>query len=531
MSWSIEVLPLTRPRLRPTPRRGSTAAFIISALVLAALVILGLMVYPDSDGSSRGQAEDLFTVQRGDFSITIPASGELLAQEQIEVRNRLESRAEITEIIDEGTYVEEGDVLLRLNDEELRNRIKDEEDSVNTARSSLISAEATLAIRQSQRDSDIDRAELDLRLAVLALEAWEKGELEARLQQLELAVESAQTNYDRLEQRVKDSERLYDREFISKDELERDRIEKIEAEARLAQAKKDLEVYKSYTYHQEKEQKQSDVSQARAELDRVRQRHEAEIETARADVHSRTFQLESREERLADLQQQLEYTTVKAPSAGLVVYSSSLESRRRGSDEPPDVGTTLSRNELVMLLPDTSRMIASVKVNEALSGLIEPGQRASVSTEAVSDVVFEGEVQSIGVLAESGGWRDPNRRDYTVRILMNDTDGLGLRPSMRARANIHVDQVENALHIPVQSVFREGRNAFVYVPQTDGYASHSVRIGRSSELYVEVLDGLEEGTRVLLRRPQSGEVIREDRQLHEEAETIGNPQEEEIAQR
>lgn len=527
-------MPLTRPLRRPTsPPRGSTTAFIIGALVLAVLVVVGLMVFPDSQRSSRGQADDLYTVQRGDFSITIPASGELLAREQIEIRNRLESRAEITEIIDEGTYVEEGDVLMRLNDEELRNRIKDAEDAVNTARSALVSAEATFAIRQSQRDSDIDRAELNLTLAELALEAWEKGELEATRQQLELAVESAQTNFDRLQQRVEDSERLYEREFISKDELERDRIDKIEASARLARANKDLEVYETYTYRQDKEQKESDVSQAHAELDRVRQRHEAEIETARADVRSRTFQLDSREERLADLEKQLEYTTVRAPSAGLVVYASSLENRR-GRSDPPDVGTNLSRNELVMLLPDTSRMIASVKVNEALSGLIQRGQHASVSTEAVADVILDGEVLSIGVLAESGGWRDPNRRDYTVRILLKDTDGLGLRPSMRARANIYVDEVESALHIPVQSVFRDGRDAFVYVPQRDGYASQKISIGRSSELFVEVLHGLDEGTRVLLRRPRSSEVIREHRELHEDAEPIGDPQQqqqEELAQR
>jgi hypothetical protein len=154
-----------------------------------------------------------------------------------------------------------------------------------------------------------------------------------------------------------------------------------------------------------------------------------------------------------------------------------------------------------MVLPDTSRLQAAVKVNEALSGQIEPGQTATIVSDALPDVVLEGIVRSVGVLAESGGWRDPNRRDYTVRIELTDGNDLGLKPSMRCKADIYVGRVDDALYVPVQSVFRNGPLAFVYVPQGSGYAQQRVQIGRASELYVEVMEGLEEGSSVLLRQP------------------------------
>lgn len=96
---------------------------------------------------------------------------------------------------------------------------------------------------------------------------------------------------------------------------------------------------------------------------------------------------------------------------------------------------------------------------------------------------------------------DRNRRDYTVRILLSNGHDLGLKPSMRCKADIHIGRVEDTLYIPIQAVFRNGPIAFVYVPDGSGYAQRQIHIGRASELYVEIVDGLEEGDTILLREP------------------------------
>ena len=154
-----------------------------------------------------------------------------------------------------------------------------------------------------------------------------------------------------------------------------------------------------------------------------------------------------------------------------------------------------------------SQLIAAVKVNEALSGLIQPGQSATITSDAAPDAVMHGKVMSIGVLAESGGWRDPNRRDYTVRILLSDGNDLGLKPSMRCKADINVGRVDDSLFVPIQAVFRDGPVTFAYVPQGSGYAERQITLGQASELFVQINDGLKEGDIVLLREPSLGEVV------------------------
>jgi HlyD family secretion protein len=485
----------------------SLVAIAILATIAAAVVLSFLFRRGTHTGATS--QPDQFVAKRGGFDITIPVSGELTALKQIEIRNNLESRAVISEIVPEGTFVNAGDVLLRLNDEETRNKVRDAQDRLNMAEAALVAAQATLEIKKKTRQAELDKADLAIELAGLALKAWQEGDVNTRREQLRLAIQTAEKEYDRLKARFSESAGLLEKKFISVDEYRRDEIAMLKAESDLKIARLNSQMYEDYHFLQEKAQKESDVAQARSERERIEQQYNAEVRSAESEVNSKQYQLDSAKEKLAELQQQLEHCTVRAPQAGLVVYYSSTQSGGMGRNEgkPPQVGTELTRNEQVIILPDTSQMAASVKISEALVGQIAPGQRATVTPDAMPNRPMSGQVLSVGVLAESGGWRDPNRRDYTVKILLDEGNELGLKPAMRCKATIYVGRVDNALHVPIQAVFRSGPVAYVYVPQGSGFAQRKVEVGRSSELLIEVKDGLLEGERVLLRQPQASEVL------------------------
>jgi HlyD family secretion protein len=488
---------------------------LIRALPIAACVAIAstLPLVGCGDSSAKPTAvavADLYVVERTNFDMAIPASGELSAMRQIEVRNRLESRAVITEVVAEGMSVRKGDVVLRLAEEEMREKIKDQRDKVNVANSELIAAEQTLAIRENTRASELGKADLAIDMAKLALLAWENGELVSKRQALALAKETAQIDLKRLNDRFEQSAKLVEKNFISRDEFERDRIAMIEAQAKSKQADLDQKVYEEYTYKQERAKVESDVEQAIAERARVEQRENAEIVKAKSDVESAKFKVESTTDRLEAFETQLGYCTVIAPTDGLVVYATSIDSggggRGGGDAQPPQVGTELRPNELVIILPDTTQMVANLKVSEALSGRIRTGQSVTVFSDALPNVPLKGSVQSVSVLAASGGWRDPNRRDYTVRVALDADPSLGLKPSMRCKAEILLDRVDNAIGVPIQAIFRQGPIAYVHVSDGTSYEQRLITLGRSSELRVEVVEGLKEGERVLLREPKGEEI-------------------------
>jgi len=284
----------------------------------------------------------------------------------------------------------------------------------------------------------------------------------------------------------------------------------IEAEAKVKQAALDLEVYEKYTYFQDEAKKKSDLDQARAERSRVEEKFNAELVKAQADLESANFQLASAKDRLQNLETQLTYTTLTAPIDGLIVYATSIDSsnggRGGGDAQPPQVGTELKPNELVILLPDTSRMVANLKVSEALSGRIKPGQRVTLYSDALPNQPVGGSVTTVSVLAASGGWRDPNRREYTVKSALEADPSMGLKPAMRCKAEILLGRVEDALNVPVQAIFRQGPVAFVYVQDGAGFAQRQVELGRASELSIEIKKGVAAGDRILLREPKSFEI-------------------------
>ena len=491
-------------------RRGGTTFLVVTILVTVALISVVAVVMGGGNDPLGGSIDrDQYIIERGSFEISMPASGELAALNQIEIRNRLEYRAIITELVEEGTYVKKGDMLVRLAEDEIETKINDAEDTVNTAGADAVAAQSKLDIRISAGESEVAKADLAVMLAKLALEAWEQGEVVSRRQDIELELKTAQMDFDRLLEKYEESKELVEQRFISEDEFSMDEINMIQADARLKQAQLDEKVYEQYEFTEAQAQKQSDLGQALAEQQRVADRLKADLETHRATVASKNHRLGSVNVRLDDLREQLVLCSVAAPSDGLVVYAASLETHRwsRGDRGDLQVGGEVRKNELLMVLPDVSEMTAEVKVNESLTGLIEPGQRVTLSSDALPETTLTGEVLSIGVLAESGGWRDPNRRDYTVKVMLLDIEELGLKPSMRCKAEIYVGEVQDAIYVPLQAVFREGSDAFVYIPDGSGFSQRRVDLGRASGLHVEITDGLSDGEVVLLREPKVNEIV------------------------
>lgn len=498
----------------------NTPRFILRNLAAGCALALAVMQAGCGGESGGGGSSDLASVadrdmhavEKGSFDMMLPVSGELAAMQQVEIRNKLETRAVITQIVAEGTRIAKGDVVIRLAQEEIQDKIKDATDKVNTTNSSVIAAQQALAIKQGEKQSELDKADVAVKIAELALEGWQQGEVVNKRQSLALAKETAGINLDRLKGRFEESDKLVKQGYIAKDEFEKDRIAMIEAAAKVKQAALDLEVYEKYTFFQEEAKKKSDVEQAHATRRRVEEKFNAELVKAEADVASANFQLQSAKERLENLETQLANTTLTAPIDGLVVYATSIDSsnggRGGGDAQPPQVGTELKPNELVILLPDTSRMVANLKVSEALSGRIKPGQRVTVFSDAMPNQPVAGEVTGVSVLAATGGWRDPNRREYTVKAALQTDPALGLKPAMRCKAEILIGRVDDTINVPVQAIFRQGAVAFVYVEESGGFAQRQVELGRASETQIEVRSGVTAGERVLLREPKSFEIAK-----------------------
>lgn len=500
---------------RSTSRRsrmGGTLLIVIGVLVLISAAVFAVM-YFNSGGTaekSKTSTADLVAADKGTFEIRTLATGELEAKNRIELRNKLDKQATIVDILPEGSFVQAGDVLVRLNADTIEDSIVTEELALDEAKAELLSAETAYEIQQSENDSRLRSADLKVRLADLALKEWSEGDDVRQMQELDLAIEQAEREVKRLTEKFDRNQELLAKNFISRDQYQQDESAKIKADAQLIIAKLNKKVYESYTRLKNKEQKESDLAEAKAELARTEQENAINLSSRQATVTNRQRQVQRREDRLSELREQFEFCTIVAPSAGLVVYGTTVQSDnfRFGNEGPLQVGRSVSPNDLLIVLPDTSQMVARVKVHESLAGRVRPGQTAEVQIDAAGKKSFVGTVESIGVMAESGGWRDPNRREYSVRVTLDpDQDTEDLKPSMRCEARIRLGVVEDVVNVPVQAVFIDGPVTYVYTPEGGKYRRQPVQLGRRSDTRAEIVSGLAASEPVLLRTPSPGEII------------------------
>lgn len=504
-------------------RRGGIAVPL--AIVLAAGVAVAGTAYfvTRGGGESATSSAELFQATVTSFDIAVNASGELEAAKQTEIRSQLEEPAAIVFIVPEGSRVSKGDLLIELASEAIQTEIIEETLRVEQARNDLIAAENALEIQKNTNDSAMRDAKLKLELAEIEYEKWVKGDDQKQRQELALNIETSLKDFERAQEKYERSQKLFASEFLSRDELKQDEITALRAEAAITKARLEQQVYEEYERPKQIKTLESDIEQARAELDRTERANASNLASRQADLVNRERSLRIREERLAKEEDQLRKTKIFAPQDGLVVYATSVGERRgmmmMGGNGPLDIGYTVRPNEQLILLPDTSGMVASVRVHESLAGRIRPGQTASVKIDAAQGRVFEGTVSSISILAETGGWRDPNLREYTVKIALRTTpeEAKMLKPAMRAESDIILGKVNEALSVPIQAVFNDGPTRFVYVPAGGQFKKVPVLVGQRSNTFAQILVGIDAGTNVLLREPTAGEIQSSD--IPEEAMT------------
>jgi HlyD family secretion protein len=484
---------------------------VVGLVVIAGVGGAGYALLADSTvaGGAPSTAE-IARTNVMDFDITVIATGDLRAKNQVEIRSQLESQSTIAEIIDEGSTVKEGDLLVRLNSEEFEAEVEEELLRVESAKSDLVAAENDYEIQVSENQSRLRKANLEVRLAQLALDQYQFGDVEKTITDLNQKIDKANRELDLLKKEHEQNIELEKRGFISSKELEQGLIELEEARASVKISDLNLSIFKDYQHPRDLEQKQSDVAEAKAELDRVERENEIQLVSKDASRINAKRQLAIREQRLAKEERQVAACTIKAPKSGLVVYGTSTRNSWRDDETPLQIGRNIYPNELLIILPDTSEMIAEVSVPESVAGRVQAGQPARVKVDALGGETFQGSVVSKGVLAESGGFRDPNTREYTVRIAIDTSNsGNRLKPSMRCESEILLGRVDDTLAVPIQAVFREGPVQYVLTPKNGKYTRTPVKVGRRSDTYAEVTVGLSNGDPVLVRTPRPSELLQE----------------------
>jgi len=508
---------------------------LISAIAVIAVGAFGFL-RPKAGGSDNPKTgTGLFTVERGDLTISVTESGDIKAVDSVDIKSKVEGHATIVEIVPEGTNitpkdVNDGKVLVKLDSSKLEEQLSQKSIELATAEASFSDAKESFLIQEKQNESDITAAQLKVEFALMdfykylgedvAKEVVDKivgdpnatpdlavliedpnslgGEASKRIDTLNDAILLAQGGLEKAIDILKGTQKLYDANYASELDLKSAKLDVDRYTVQEKAALKDLELFRLYDFPKQARTFLSDYYEAKLELERTEARARAQLAQARAKLTSAKARFEMQTERLEKLNEQIKACVIKAPAVGQVVYWSSTQQWSRVKIEQ---GADVPEGYKIITIPDASKMKVEIKVHENWIDRIQVGQKAKISIAAFSDETFTGEVLKKAPLAEPQRFLNPDLKVYPTDVSIDGTHG-SIKTGMSGKVEILIDELNDVLYVPIQSVVTVEEKELCYVKVGGREEKREVVTGLFNDDFVEIKSGLTQGEKVLLNPPR-----------------------------
>jgi HlyD family secretion protein len=523
-------------------------ALTVLVLVVGAGAIGAAVLVVRGGSGAEADTSHVWKVTRRTYAFTITESGTIQAERMTRIRSRVKERVSIISLVAEGTQITEedvkaGKVLVQLDAAAMSDKLTRQQISLKRAEASLTRAREDLDIKRKENASKVRAAARNVRFAGMDLaeylgetlaaeaEAIEDfsslgeselldGAAQKRKTQLKSNVELGTSKLDRAEDRLRGTRTLYEKQYVSENDLKADELDVEVKKADIEQAELALKLFLRYELPKEAEMRVADVGETELALERVESRARSEEAQAVAELGSAetTHKLET--SAFKELQQQLEYCTIRAEQPGLIVYATSADWRGRNTN-PIEEGITLRERQEIIHLPDLSSVIAKIAVPEAVVERVRAGQTAVVTVDALPDVPFRARVTEVAPMPDPQGWMS-NVNVFSTIVTLEGTHPA-LRPGMSCSAKIQIATAKGGICVPVQTVTTRGRKRVCYVVTPAGHEVREVTTGEYDDMFVEVLTGLKAGEMILLRPPLSAAGPEEEEAPTDEAQPEGRP--------
>ncbi|HBG25791.1 MAG: hypothetical protein A2Y10_02145 [Planctomycetes bacterium GWF2_41_51] len=472
-----------------------------AAIIPVFVFISGLQLLKNKDSNTA--YGPLYNVKKGPLTISFVESGTIKARDQVILKCEVEGRTSITYVIPEGTRVTKGELLIELDVSSLEDQRIDREIDVQNAEAAYISAKENLAVVENQAKSDNDLAELTLAFAKQDLEKYEKGEFLSELLKANTEITLAEEELSKAEDYLEWSEKLFSEKYIPETELKGDRLTKKKWELNLDIANTNKQLLTDYTYKRNLAKLISDVNQNEMALERTIRKANANVIQAQAELKAKEAEFRRQKDKLVKVENQISKTKIYAPENGLVIYATSAKSSgwRGSSSEPLDIGREVSEREELIYLPTGDATDAEIMIHESYLKKILKGMPTIITVDALAGKTFYGTIKQIAPLPDSRSmWMNPDLKVYMTKVEMEGLDPM-LRSGMSCQAEIIVQQIKEAVYIPLQAVIRVAQEPTVFVKNGKTFAARTVKTGLDNNKVIHITEGLNDGDTILLNPP------------------------------
>ena len=259
----------------------------------------------------------------------------------------------------------------------------------------------------------------------------------------------------------------------------------------------------------------AEVAQASAALDFAKVAHarsergvsqgvasRMELDQTAHDERTKGVAVRAAEVARSVAQDRLRYTKLVSPIDGIVI----ARGVEPGEAVIPGVQSTFDGKAL-LTVADLSELLVKVNLNQIDIAKVAVGRKATLTLDALPGRTYEAVLTKVAPASVKLAGKD--QEVFPVEARLATPDGL-VKPGMTADVRVHLDAKAGALVLPLEAVIKESGRSYVskLVEKKPGEPHPEkveVTLGLRNDREVEILSGLDEGARVLLRPGSAAE--------------------------
>jgi multidrug efflux pump subunit AcrA (membrane-fusion protein) len=460
---------------------------------------------PPPTAPAPAAAPATHTVARGALKPKVQLDGVFEAAEMEPLKLSPKAWMDLTviEAASPGTRVRKGDAVVRLDTERLRDQLEDLELDRPGSALAMELSQAELENLKTTTPLRLDAARRAQRVAAEDLAHYEQVGREQREKSTRFNLRSTENYLGNQVEELKQLEKMYKADDLTEETeeivLKRQRFEVERAQFSLENARISTERELSTLMAREQENQRNakrdqDIALAYTEqtLPRTLSKKQLEFEKSKRDQRKS-------EKRFNDLKADLEAMNVKAPIDGVVYYGACQNGRWTTAPAVlPKLapGGKLMPNEVFITIVNPDRLRIKAVVPETELAKLSEGMRGQCAPTAGPDKKLQVRVEEVGTYPlPTGG--------FEAVLSYESAEATKLVPGMTCKVFLGDGQRPNTLVVPKDAVFSDGASKVVYVAK-DGAKpeKRAVKAGDSDDASTEIIEGVTEGEKVLLKRPE-----------------------------
>lgn len=275
-------------------------------------------------------------------------------------------------------------------------------------------------------------------------------------------------------------------ELIAKIDDREKLADKRNLEALIEEQKKDLEAKEAqYAYSKLNFERESRLLEKEFTTKDNVDKAKRELDIARAQVELAKAKVKEAVEKLNSLEISLSYHKIYSPISGYVSQVTTQEGET--------VVAGLSAVNLITII-DPTRLEMWIYVDETDIGRVKKGMRVDYWVDAYRKKVFTGNISMIYPQPEI----KENIVYYLAIVKIDPKDTVFLKPEMTTHVRIIIEEKTNIITVPNSAVrFEDGKNV-VYLKSGQQTERKEVNIGIRDDRFTEIISGLAEGERIAI---------------------------------